>query len=104
MTAGREGEAFKGSMENLDGRTRTPLERTVHYMFSRSSVSEGDGMYLNRGPDTLWVKDMDDRMYLKRGPDTLWVKDTDEQIKLSPKYQLASESNNVKGDGPAAGL
>ena len=61
-------------------------------------------MYLNRGPDTLWVKDMDDRMYLKRGPDTLWVKDTDQQIKLSPKYQLASESNNVKGDGPAAGL
>ena len=77
--AGRGGIVFKGSMENLDSLTETSLERTLHGSFPRAPVSKGDRMYLNRGPDTFWVKD------------------TDERLKLFPKYQLASEANNIKG-------
>ena len=77
--AGRGGIVFKGSMENLDSLTETSLERILHSSFPRAPVSKGDRMYLNRGPDTFWVKD------------------TDERLKLFPKYQLTSEANNVKG-------
>ena len=77
--AGRGGIVFKGSMENLDSLTETSLERTLTASFPRPPVSRGERMYLNRGPDTVWVKD------------------TEERAKLFPKYQLASEANNIKG-------
>lgn len=77
--AGRGGIVFKGSMENLDSLTETSLERTLHSSFPRVTVSKGELMYMSRGPDTFWVKD------------------TAERIKLFPKYQLVSESNNIKG-------
>ena len=77
--AGQSGIYFKGSMENLDLLRETCLERVVKECFPRRNCSARDRMYLNRGPDTFWVKD------------------TEERAKLFPKGQLASESGSLRG-------